>query len=226
MNAAAIGLIGLPVAYNAIFGVLVARFDYPDILRRPTDEILGRFRDGGASLIRWWEAFMLTALGFVAVPVLLIDQLPGADADLLLLSAFVGAMAGLVQALGLLRWGFVVPHLARRHALAETETERAALRAIFDALHRYLGVGVGEHLGYLLTGVWTVLASAAVVQSTAMPDLVGWAGLVPGIALVVGSREFVGRHEQHGWRPAELLVPVAYVGWSIWLVALGIELLV
>lgn len=225
MNTAAITLIGLPVAYNGIFAVLAARFDYPDILRRPTDEILERFRAGGASLVRWWEAFMLTALAFTVVPVLLAGQLTGADADLLLLSAIVGAMAGLVQALGLLRWGFVVPHLARRHVLAETDAERAAQRAIFEALHRYLGVGVGEHLGYLFTGVWTLLASAAVVQSTAMPDLIGWAGLLPGAALILGSREFVGRHEEHGWHPAEALVPIAYVGWSLWLVALGIGLL-
>ncbi len=229
MNTSAVSLIALPVAYNAIFGVLAARFDYPDILRRPTDEILERFQAGGPALIRWWEAFMLTALAFVAVPVLLVGQLEGADPDLLLLSAVVGALAGLVQALGLLRWGFVVPHLARRHAAAVAAGDRAdaaAQKAIFEALHRYLGVGVGEHLGYLLTGVWTVLASAAVVQSNALADWIGWAGLLPGLALVLGSREFAGRHEEHGWAPAEKLVPVAYVAWSLWLVALGIGLLV
>ncbi|MDQ8047133.1 MAG: DUF4386 domain-containing protein [Solirubrobacteraceae bacterium] len=226
MSVAAVSLIALPIAYNAIFAVLAARFDYPDILRRPTDEVLERFIAGGAALIRWWEAFMLTALAFTVVPVLLVGQLPGADGDLLRVSAIVGAFAGLVQALGLLRWGFVVPHLARAHAQASTDAERVAQRAIFEALHRYLGVGVGEHLGYGLTGLWTVLASAAVIQSSAVPAAIGWLGLVPGVALLVGAREFVGAHEQHGWRPAEAIVPIAYVGWSLWLVALGIALVV
>lgn len=229
MIVTAVALIALPVAYNVIFGVLSAKFDYPDILRRPTDEILERFQAGGAALIRWWEAFMLTALAFAVVPVLLVGQLPGADADLLLLSAFVGAFAGLVQALGLLRWGFVVPHLARSHAQAAAAgnvAEATAQKAMFEALHRYLGVGVGEHLGYLLTGLWTILASVAVTQSSVMPDAIGWSGVLPGLALMIGSREFVGQHEPHGWKPAEALVPVAYVGWSAWLVALGIGLLV
>lgn len=226
MSIAALSLIALPVAYNVLFGLLAARFDYPDILRHPTDEILERFRAGGAPLIRLWEAFMLTALAFTVVPALLAAELGGADSGLLLAGAFVGGFAGLVQALGLLRWAFIVPHLARRHAEADTDAERAAQRAIFDALHRYLGVGVGEHLGYLLTGLWTLLASAAILQSDALPHALGWAGLLPGAALIVGAREFVGRHEEHGWAPAEKLVPVAYVGWSLWLMALGIGLLV
>ena len=41
-TAAAILLVAVPVAFNVAFGLLAARFDYPDILRRPTDEVLGR----------------------------------------------------------------------------------------------------------------------------------------------------------------------------------------
>lgn len=47
-------LIGVPLAFNASFAVLAARFDYPDILRRPTDEVLERFRQGGAGLVLAW----------------------------------------------------------------------------------------------------------------------------------------------------------------------------
>ncbi len=35
-------LIVMPVAFNVVFGMLAARFDYPDILRRPTDEVPSR----------------------------------------------------------------------------------------------------------------------------------------------------------------------------------------
>jgi hypothetical protein len=37
----------MPVAFNVAFGMLAARFDYPDILRRPTDAVLSRFETGG-----------------------------------------------------------------------------------------------------------------------------------------------------------------------------------
>jgi hypothetical protein len=39
-SVAGILLIVTPLAFNAAFGLLAARFDYPDILRRPTAEVL------------------------------------------------------------------------------------------------------------------------------------------------------------------------------------------
>jgi hypothetical protein len=43
-------LILLPLAFNAFFLLLARRFDYPDILRRPTGDILRRFQAGGVGL--------------------------------------------------------------------------------------------------------------------------------------------------------------------------------
>jgi hypothetical protein len=43
---------------------------------------------------------------------------------------------------------------------------------------------------------------------------------------VLGSLEFVGRFEPRGWKLAGALVPLAYIGWSVWLLVLGIGLLV
>ena len=42
---------------------------------------------------------------------------------------------------------------------------------------------------------------------------------------VLGSLEFVGPFESSGWKLAGTLVPLAYIGWSVWLLALGIGLL-
>jgi hypothetical protein len=43
--------------------------------------------------------------------------------------------------------------------------------------------------------------------------------------LVVGSLEFVGPNEEHGWSVAGVIVPLAYVAWSLWLIALGVGIL-
>jgi hypothetical protein len=43
---------------------------------------------------------------------------------------------------------------------------------------------------------------------------------------MLGALEFVGRHEPTGWKPAERITPVAYVAWSLWLLATGVALLV
>jgi hypothetical protein len=46
-NAAAALLIILPLAFNLFFFLLGRHFDYPNILRSPTGEVLSRFRAGG-----------------------------------------------------------------------------------------------------------------------------------------------------------------------------------
>jgi len=43
---------------------------------------------------------------------------------------------------------------------------------------------------------------------------------------VVATDEFVGRFEEHGWKLAGTIVPIAYTVWSLWLVSTGIVLLV
>ena len=46
---AGVFLVALPIIYNVLFTMLARWFDYPDILRRPTDEILTRFAGRGES---------------------------------------------------------------------------------------------------------------------------------------------------------------------------------
>jgi uncharacterized protein DUF4386 len=86
-------------------------------------------------------------------------------------------------------------------------------------------VAVGEHLGYALTGAWSLLAGAALTQTAAVPSWLGILGIVIGPILILCSLEFVGRFERTGWKLAEALTPIAYIAWSLWLVATGVALL-
>jgi Domain of unknown function (DUF4386) len=76
------------------------------------------------------------------------EQLPGAAA---------------VQFLGVVRWPFLIPYLARADA---SPARREAIDIVFQSFHRYLGVAVGEHLGYLFTGAWSALTGVALMQAT------------------------------------------------------------
>jgi Domain of unknown function (DUF4386) len=87
-------------------------------------------------------------------------------------------------------------------------------------------VAVGEHLGYLFTGLWTALASVALLQSEVLHPLLGVVGVVLAPLFVLGSLQFVGPFEVRGWKLAGTLVPSAYIGWSMWLLAVGIGLLI
>jgi hypothetical protein len=216
-------LIIAPLWFNTTFALLARRFDYPQILRRPTGEILERFRAGGPSLILLFWTFMLSGLLLIASAVWL-GQVLGFG-RVVLLATTIGVLAGLVQMLGLLRWVFVVPTLARTHADPTLGPEQREMNAaIFRALHQYLGVGVGEHLGYLLTGLWSVLIGVGIVRGNVFPAWLGWSGVVIGAGLVVGSAEFLGPNEEKGWALAGAAIPFVYIVWSLWLFAMGIVL--
>ncbi|ANP74631.1 DUF4386 domain-containing protein [Cryobacterium arcticum] len=224
--ATAVLLIVLPLAFNAAFAGLAATFDYPDILRRPTEEVLARFHRGGSRLVLLWWTFALTAVLFEPLAVLLPSALPGADPTLLALGSFVGVVAGLVQFLGLIRWPFLVPYLARVSTDPDaTPARRETVDIVFQAFNRYLGVAVGEHLGLLFTGAWSILVGTACTQTSVLPSWLGIVGIVAGAVLVLCSLEFVGAFELAGWTLAARLTPITYIVWSLWLVATGVFLL-
>jgi hypothetical protein len=213
-------------AFNAAFALLAARFDYPDILREPTADVLAKFRGGGTSLVLLWWGFALIAVLMVPLVVLLSSAISDADRTLIAVATTVGVIAAVVQFLGLIRWPFLVPYLARTAADPDASpARREAVDIVFQSFNRYLGVAVGEHLGYLLTGAWTTLTGIALTQTTAAPIWVGVLGIVIGPVLMLCSLEFVGRHEPTGWKLAERLTPITYIAWSLWHIATGIALL-
>jgi len=69
-----------PVAFNVFFALLSVTFGYPDILREPTGEVLRRFDAGGGSLVAIWYGFMLTAVLFVGLAILVHKVLARRDA--------------------------------------------------------------------------------------------------------------------------------------------------
>jgi len=225
----AILLIAVPLAFNLAFFELGRAFDYPNILRKEPDEILRRFAAGGSGLILRWEALLLSALLMLPLAAMLAVVL-GASPVLSVLSVVVGGVAALVQGLGLVRWPFAVPELARRYVAApdgpDGDATRRAVEVVFATLHRLLGVGIGEHIGYLFTGLWTVLVAASILSTAVLPVWLGILGLPIAIGLLIGTLEFVGPSEPGGWPLAGTIVPIAYVAWSIWLIGLGVFLLI
>lgn len=224
---AGIVLIAVPILFNVGFTLLAQRFDYPDVLRRPTHEVLERFRTGGVALILVWWTFALTAVLFSALVILLAIAVADASRTVVLLAAVVGVLASLVQFLGLIRWPFLVPYLARTAASAPPDSPTGqVVDIVFQSFNRYLGVAVGEHLGYGLTGIWSILTGVALVDSSIAPDWLGILGVVIGPLFLLCSLEFVGRADDSGWKLAGSLTPITYIAWSLWLVAVGAALLV
>jgi hypothetical protein len=225
--AAAVLLIAVPIAFNLAFFELGRAFDYPSVLRKEPEEILRRFAAGGSGLLLRWQALLLSALAMLPLVALLAASL-GAAPALSVTAVVIGSAAAIVQALGLVRWPFAVPELARRYVAAEgpeSAATRQTIEVVFATVHRLLGVGIGEHLGYLLTGLWTIIVAVSIVSTTAIAPWLGLLGIPIAGALLLGSLEFVGPNEKEGWSLAGIIVPIAYIAWSLWLVGLGIGLI-
>jgi hypothetical protein len=169
--------------------------------------------------VLWW-LFAMTAMAFVPVAALVAGE-PDARGEGLVLLGLALCHGRARPALGS-RAGVPGAVLARRAARPRRRSGRPSWSS-FEAAHRYLGVAVGEHLGYLLTGAWTIVVGVSLSASPVHPDWLGWIGIVVGAALVVSSLSSSPGGDR-GWSVAEKLVPIAYLAWSAWLVVLGLVL--
>ena len=211
-------LIAVPLIFTAGFTGLQMTFDYPDILRHPASEVLTRFAQAGWDLHVYWYAMMIAAVGLVPASIATGLHLWKRDSLLAGLSIGFGALAGLVQALGLIRWVMLTPVLAASYtAPGATEMDKAMAVSLFDATNAYLGVGVGEHLGYLFTGVWTLLVSALILSDRRILA-------VSGMAL--SFTVMAGMLEPFGVPYAADINAIGFSLWALWALALGVMTLV
>lgn len=214
-------LIALPVSFNLLFFLLARSFEYPDILRKPTDQILTQFTAGGRRLIAIWYAFAMTALLAIPMALLLGAVFNANYPQLAVVSAIIGVLSGLTQAMGLLRWSLLVPTLAAQYSAPETTpAQRDALGVVFNAFHQYVGVVIGEHLGFLLTATWTLLISLMMFGLPLFGGLMGAIGIISAVGILAGLLE------PAGWKPAGAINAISYIVWSLWLIAAGILLIV
>src|SRR5215212_3335505 len=203
-------LIAVPVLFMSFYGLLTVTFDYPGILREPAGDVLRRFAAGGPSLILLWYGFALTPALFIPTAILLRRAFP-ATTPLLDLAVPLGVLAGITQVLGLIRWPFLEP--------AASEATQAAALTVFAAFHQYAGVAIGEHLGYLFTGTWTLVIAGAMLNASVFRPWLGWVGIGSALGILVGLLE------PAGIAFAGTINAVAYLVWSLWLIGTGISLL-
>ena len=214
-------LILTPIVFNVFFTLLSVTFEYPDILREPTGYVLRHFDAGGSGLVAIWYGFMLTAVLFVPLAILVHKVLARQDTPYMAVATAFGVVAGVVQFLGLVRWPFLVPYLADTYLdPASSGATRESVAVVFQTFNQYAGVAVGEHLGYLFTGLWTVLVALAMFGSP-LPFR-RWLAL---LGVVSAAGVLVGTLEPVGFEPAADIVVVGYILWSIWLALFGIFLL-
>jgi Domain of unknown function (DUF4386) len=219
-------LIFLGIYLNVPFSILNAAFNYPQILREPTGQVLLLFKEGGAGLIATWYAFALAAV-FLIVAVLLVQRtLMDKHKTLLSVATVFGVLAGVFQVLGLIRWVFLVPVLADAYAAPDaTEATKAAAVMVFNGFHQYAGVAIGEHLGQLSTSLWAMLISVVMFRSPIYSKWQGASGVAIAVLMLLGLLEGFATVIKFDPGVFAVLTPLSFVALSIWLISLGVVLL-
>jgi len=210
----------LPLLLQIPFTILTAEFHYPDILRSPASEVLRQYAAAGPALPLVWYLYGALALvlcgAIAALPEVLATQRPG----MLRFASTLGVASGLTAAVGIWRWVFAVPLLAREFMAAPTPEAAGAVALVFEVQHQLLGAMVGEHLGQMLLGGWTAAIALAAAGCGAWFRSVG---LATAAMLMAGS--FDALSSVFPAVGALSAVPIAgFVSWAVWCVWLGVIL--
>jgi hypothetical protein len=207
-------LVAGAVLANLAFTMLGSVFDYPDVLRRPAEEILALYRAHQGAVTLWFAVLALSA-GLLAPIALAVGRLVRHPA--MRIAVPLGIAAAAVQVIGLSRWFLLVPGYADDAAAGGTRG-REALES-FRTAHDVLGVAIGETLGYLLTAAWTICVVIALHRKLAGAwfSVLGAASALAVLAGVLSPLDL----------PAvDTINFFGYVAWSVWLLAFAAVLVV
>lgn len=168
-----------------------------------------------------FTVFVFSSLALVPAVVALADLMRSWGVVGRSLAAF-GVLAGFAQVLGWIRWPLAVPALAEAWQQADgDDVRRTAVASSYDLLNAYGGGALGEHLGWLLQGIWTVGVAIWLVRS----GLVARWYAVLGLALSGGWALTVPLATSVGWDALEFWGLNVYSAWYVWLLGLGVLLL-
>lgn len=202
------------------FLILADQFAFPEILRATAEERLGRFHQNQTVITGAYYLMALTGLTQVVLAVMFNQCFARPGSTLLQLALVSGILAGTFQVLGFIRWPIAVPYLAEQMAGATTSEMRAVIGLLEGLLNRYAGMAIGEHLGFVAQGAWTIFISLAMFQGRLFALPYGLVGLVLGGLLAFSSLEQLGgMFEAIGF----LSAPVS-AAWLGWLVSCGLSL--
>jgi hypothetical protein len=213
-----VGAIGVIIPYT----VLTITYDYPDILRKDVGDVLTKFHLGGNTLILTWWLFAILGL-----PLLIAYSKLGKFIEEKANSSnwltIIGVIGLTVQIVGLLRWAFVVPVIANNYIAGDATTQEV-WKAVFQVVHQYGGVVLGEHLGQLFTVIWVVGTTVNLQKLKLMPLWITILGYGSSAIYLLAQGELFATviPTFPVWDLAGLLGSTL---WLIWIIALGVMLL-
>jgi hypothetical protein len=208
---AALAMTSAALLAIAGFTALGSIFEYPQILKEPTADILALYREHATAVSAWFlvlvaSAAMLAPAGWA------LGRIVGGRLGRWVTG--VGIAAATVQVVGLSRWVLFVPGISDDAADPATAADA---RATFETLHTWLGEALGETVGYALTATFTVLVLVGLAR-------LGFPRWLAGLGYAAAGLIATGVVIPLGVDAAELTNFAGYVAWSLWLLAASVVL--
>ncbi len=200
--------------------ILGKNFEFPDVLRRPANEVLELFYVNQQSVVSGYYLFLLSSILYIPLTALLAGNMSErinqkSTWKIMLISS--GLATTIFQSIGFSRWIFIVPVLANQYMQPEaTRMIQQNIEMNYTLLNTYLGMTIGEHLGFIAMALWTI----SVAMILPFHKLYKWFGIVISLILLVSLAE------NFGDRYAPLFGQLNFIVnslWSLWLLTLSIK---
>jgi Domain of unknown function (DUF4386) len=161
---------------------------------------------------------------FIPVSILLHKVMMCDDTPYLAAATTMGAASGVLQSIGLMRWVFVVPILSNLYLAPNASPgTHEAVSVVFQAIHQYGGVIIGEQLGQTLMIGWTLGVALVMGHSSLFKPWLAKLGLLTVPLLLIGQSELFATVIPT--LPVIKTTAAGFILWEIWLLLVGISLL-
>ncbi len=194
------------------FLALMAVFEFPDVLRQSSALRLELFTNNQSIIVPSYYMLALTGLGQMIISVLFAQQLSKTN-SIVTLGLLFGILTGLFQLIGFIRWPILVPYLASH---SSSNPELIAL--IEGAFNHFIGMALGEHLGFLMQGLWTICIGVSLLNIDSIDRKISFAGIT------IGSLTCLFSYEPLGVPALSYLTNPVLSAWYIWLLYLSLIL--
>jgi Domain of unknown function (DUF4386) len=205
-------MIALAAATAAGFAILSAVFNFPEVLRDSAQDVLPKYAADAPTIRPTYWMLMVASLALICVSPelgrILSRRAPGPAR----LVSGSGVATGVFWALGYSRWSIAMPFVSKLYQSGETT--RAG--DMYEVLNRYAGMTVGEHLGFLMMGVFAIALAVALRQSNIGPRWFFPVGIFSGVLIAATAYEQYDNIEMIG-----MINGGANTIWFIWFAAIG-----
>lgn len=188
----------LIIEFLLIFAPLIilgAAINWPGSLDEPASVNLPLILEQYRAMMTGYSIYLVYSLLFWPMAYLTGRAIVIGDTENTLFRVANGfaALSALARALGIVRWLFAMPVLARLYTNPTvSENLKESISMVYEMLNAYAG-GIGELLGVnLFASIWLVLISLLLIRSPQWPQWLSYFGFMVAASLLLNLLEVVG----------------------------------